>query len=127
MRIPTGQRRTICLWGGQGLTVRSNNPCVLPNDGFGENMSQADGVRRLSLLGQVAGTARLEVSQGGNLWISLQVDVCSAGVTPYDGGKGSVAKDDEYLPRYPGNAETDGSSQGFHRHCSITSRRDRHA
>ena len=104
MRIPTGQRRTICLWGGQGLTVRSNNPCVLPNDGFGENMSRPDGVRRLSLLGQVPGTARLEVSQSGNLWISLQVDVGSAGLTPYNGGKGSVAKDAEYLPRYPGNA-----------------------
>ncbi len=104
MRIPTGQRRTICLWGGQGLTVRSNNPCVLPNDGFGENMSRPDGVRRFSLLGQVPGTARLEVSQSGNLWISLQVDVGSAALTSYDGGKGSVAKDAEYLPRYPGNA-----------------------
>jgi hypothetical protein len=33
--------------GGQNLQVRSNNPNVVPNDGFMETMSRSDGLRIL--------------------------------------------------------------------------------
>ncbi len=38
MRVLTGQRRQIGLWGGQNLDVQSNSPNVVPNDGFLENV-----------------------------------------------------------------------------------------
>jgi hypothetical protein len=75
MRILTNQRRTIGLWGGRDLSIRSNNPAVVPNDGFGETMTRADGVRMLSLLGKAPGTSLLETSSKGNRWCVLQVVV----------------------------------------------------
>ena len=76
MRVLTKQRRTIGLWGGQKLTVRSNNPNVIPNDGFTETATRADGLRYLSLLGQATGTALLEARQGNSSpWCTLQVEV----------------------------------------------------
>jgi hypothetical protein len=65
----------IGLWGGRDLAVRSNNPGVVPNDGFGETMSRADGTRMLSLFGKSAGTSLLETSLNGNRWCVLQVIV----------------------------------------------------
>lgn len=81
MRILTRQRRVIGLWGGQKLTVRSNNPTVVPNDGFAETASRADGLRMLSLLGQASGTTMLEARLGPNLWCSLQVVVGDVDLT----------------------------------------------
>lgn len=82
MRILTRQRRVIGLWGGTELTVRSNNPSVVPNDGFGEMSSRPDGLRMLCLLGQSAGTSMLEARMGRNLWCSLQVVVVDVDLTP---------------------------------------------
>jgi hypothetical protein len=75
MRILTKQRRLIGLWGGQHLNIRSNSPAVVPNDGFGETASRADGIRMLSLLGQTVGAAILETRMGASQWCSLQVVV----------------------------------------------------
>lgn len=77
MRLPLNQRRTIMLWGGKDLTIRSNNPTVVPNDGFGENASRGDGLRCLSLLGRTPGTSMIEAGQGGSVWCTLQVQVAS--------------------------------------------------
>ncbi len=82
MRILTGQRRVIGLWGGQDLQVQSNNPSVVPNDGFEETASRADGLRMLSLLGKFPGTSMLECRLGGNLWCSLQVSVADVDLSP---------------------------------------------
>lgn len=81
MRILRGQRRAIGLWGGQNLTVRSNNPAVVPNDLFGETASRADGIRLLSLLGQTVGTTMLEARLGDSLWCGLQVGVVDVDLT----------------------------------------------
>ncbi len=81
MRILVSQRRDIVLWGGADLGVTSNNPSVVPNDGFQENMSRSDGLRYLSLLGRTPGTTMLEASQGGAVWCSLQVQVGQADLT----------------------------------------------
>jgi len=81
MRILTRQRRVVGLWGGQDLTVRSNNPTVVPNDGFAETITRADGLRLLSLLGQATGTTMLETRLGSNLWCSLQVVVVDVDLT----------------------------------------------
>jgi hypothetical protein len=73
MQVPRGARKSIALYGGKGLWVKSNNPDVLPNDGFRE---ESDGeLRILSLLGRGDGTSMLEVGQGPQPWISLQVQV----------------------------------------------------
>lgn len=87
MRILTGQRREIGLWGGQELDVRSNNPNVVPNDGFMENASRSDGLRILSLLGKSTGTAMIETRLDGNLWCTLQIQVADVDLSlnpPHD-------------------------------------------
>lgn len=81
MRILTGQRRDIGLWGGQALDVRSNNTNVVPNDGFQETMTRTDGARMLSLLGKSPGTAMIETRLTGNLWCTLQVQVVDVDLT----------------------------------------------
>lgn len=81
MRVLTGQRRVIGLWGGQNLQVRSNNPTVVPNDGFMESMSRSDGLRILTLSGKTPGVSMLECRLDGNLWCSLQVVVVDADLT----------------------------------------------
>ncbi|HKQ70774.1 MAG TPA: hypothetical protein VJT73_15615 [Polyangiaceae bacterium] len=81
MRILTGQRRDVILWGGTSLTVTSNNPSVVPNDGFQESASRSDGLRRLGLLGKKPGTAMLEAKMGGSIWCSLQVQVGDVDLT----------------------------------------------
>jgi hypothetical protein len=75
LQIPVGQRREILLSGGQTLTVTSNNPGVVPNDGFRENICRADGLRSLSLLGQQPGTSLVEARRDGNLSATVQVRV----------------------------------------------------
>src|SRR5215472_8706604 len=81
MRILTGQRRDIGLWGGQALDVRSNNTNVVPNDGFQEAMTRTDGLRMLSLLGKTPGTAMIETRMSGNLWCTLQVQVVDVDIS----------------------------------------------
>lgn len=66
MRIPAQRRRTIGQYGGQLLAVRSSNPVIVPNDGFGETQCRVEGLRFLSLLGQAAGTTVIEARQGSN-------------------------------------------------------------
>jgi hypothetical protein len=77
MQIPVGERRTVALWGGDGLTIRSNNPSVVPNDNFAETAD--NDVRILSLFGGSTGTSLLEVGTGGAVWIILQVQVGAVG------------------------------------------------
>ena len=91
MRVLTGQRREIGLWGGQELEVRSNNSNVVPNDGFLETSSRADGLRMLSLLGKSPGISMLETRLKGNLWCTLQVVVADADLTA------SPPRDDRHL------------------------------
>lgn len=76
IQIPQGQTREIALWGGAGLWIKSNNPGVLPNDGFKERPSGA--LRILKLSGRSLGTSMLEVGQGASKWIALQVQVVGA-------------------------------------------------
>lgn len=61
------------LWGGAGLTVRSNNPTVVANP-VPERAS--GGLRVFRLKGLSPGTTMLEAGpQGGAPWVSLQVRV----------------------------------------------------
>ncbi len=73
MQVPLGGTRDIALWGGAGLTVWSNNPTVVPNNGFGEQPSGE--LRILTLSGKSLGTSMLEAGQQGNVWTSVQVQV----------------------------------------------------
>jgi len=83
MRILTRQRRVIGLWGGQQLAVRSNNPNIVPNDGFGESQTRADGLRLLNLLGQSPGTAMIEARLGASApWCTLQAVIVDVDITP---------------------------------------------
>jgi len=75
MQVPEGSSRPIALWGGDGLTVRSNNPAVLPNS-FSERAS--GDLRILNLTGAAVGTSMLEAGRGNRVWISLQVQVVAA-------------------------------------------------
>jgi hypothetical protein len=103
MRILVNQRRKVVLWGGMNLTVKSNNPLVVPNDAFQEDMSPANGLRYLSLLGKGAGTTMLEASLGTGVWCALQVHVGDVDLTanpvpmepfkfdiPFDHGPGGL-------------------------------------
>ena len=96
MRILTGQRRVIGLWGGAALEVNSNNPGVVPNDGFLVNASRADGIQMLSLLGKAPGPAMLETRLNGNPWCSLQMHVVDADIL-----SGNPPRDDRKLQLAP--------------------------
>jgi hypothetical protein len=73
MQIPVGATKTIALWGGTGWSVRSNNPGVVPNDGFSEKVK--GDIRLLTLTGSSNGTSLLEAGTGGAVWIRLQIQV----------------------------------------------------
>src|SRR6188768_1961460 len=90
IQIPVGQRREVVLWGGVGLAVSSNNPAVVPNDGFREIMSRGDGLRTLSLLGHTTGTSILEAKMGSATWCALQVQVGTATLADTDGSSGDL-------------------------------------
>ncbi|HXU81716.1 MAG TPA: hypothetical protein VN914_09995 [Polyangia bacterium] len=72
MQVPLGGARAIALWGGGDLTVRSNNPGVVPNE-FGERSS--GDLRLLTLKGRSPGTSMLEAGVGGQVWTYVQVQV----------------------------------------------------
>jgi hypothetical protein len=76
MQIPSGQSRGIAIWGANGLWARSNNPPVVPNDGF--KARTLGDLRILTLVGASPGTSMLEVGDGPKAWISLQVQVVGA-------------------------------------------------
>src|SRR5262249_13571519 len=77
MQVPLFRPGTIALFDGteDGLLIRSNNPDVVPNDGFGERKDGAN--RILTLYGQRTGTSLIEVraTKNGPLWSVLQVQV----------------------------------------------------
>lgn len=75
MQVPLGSSRAIALSGGAGLSVRSNNPGVVPNT-FSETLN--GNFRVLTLSGGSVGTSMLEVGPGNDVWISLQVQVVAA-------------------------------------------------
>jgi GH24 family phage-related lysozyme (muramidase) len=72
MQIPVGGTRSIALYGGAGLKVTSNNPTVVA-DNFTDR--QSGDLRVLTLSGGTLGTSMLEVRQGAQLWLALQVQV----------------------------------------------------
>ena len=76
MQVPVSGTRAIALWGGAGLWVRSNNPGVVPNNGFGER--QSGDLRILTMTGRTLGTSMLEVGKDQGVWIALQVQVVPA-------------------------------------------------
>ncbi|WP_437277899.1 hypothetical protein WME90_42805 [Sorangium sp. So ce375] len=68
-----GQGAEVALWGGAGLSVRSNNPGVIANP-IAERTSGEFRVFRLK--GLTMGATMLEASPGsGPPWVSLQVQV----------------------------------------------------
>lgn len=79
IQIPVGQSREVAVWGGAGLWIKSNNPAVVPNDGF--KARNSGDLKILALNGRSLGTSMLEVGDGPNLWISLQVQVVVASAT----------------------------------------------
>jgi hypothetical protein len=77
MQIQVGQTRDVALWGGQNLDVASNNPNVVPNNGFASRM---DGdTKLLTLSGARIGTSMLTAGVGDNVWVTLQVQVTADG------------------------------------------------
>src|SRR5262245_25513586 len=73
MRLPVQMTCDIALYGGMFLSIKSNNPTVVPNDGFKERVS--GDLRILTMTGLTAGTAMLEASELGSVKVSLQVRV----------------------------------------------------
>lgn len=73
MQVPLGSTRAVALWGGANLWIRSNNPDVVPNDGF-KTESNGD-VQILTLAGLSLGTSMLEAGQGEAVWATVQVQV----------------------------------------------------
>lgn len=115
MTILTGQQRQILVWGGQKLTVRSNNPNVVPNDGFAESQSRADGLRLLTLTGKAPGTSMLEATLNSALWVALQVnvvDVDLSGNPPKDDRNFAGALSNQFAPLGPAPA-LDVASMGL--------------
>lgn len=73
MRVQVGKDADVALWGGSGLTVRSNAEGVVANP-LPERT--ADGMRVFRLHGGRVGTTMLEARMGtGGAWASLQVQV----------------------------------------------------
>jgi hypothetical protein len=58
MQIPLGKKLTIALCGGAGWSINSNNPAVVPNDGFDETASGA--LRLLTLSGLFGASSQQE-------------------------------------------------------------------
>jgi hypothetical protein len=76
-QIAVGTERTVALWGGAGLFVRSNNPAVVPTPTPAKETKSGD-LRILHFSGMALGTSMLEVGQGTQVWASLQVQVVQA-------------------------------------------------
>lgn len=78
LRIPLGEYRDIALYGGQSLTVTSNNPNVMPSVSEIEMVRSDRRTFRLTPGGE--GTTMVETKDaGGGLWVVLQVQCESNG------------------------------------------------
>jgi len=78
MKVPVFGMRQIVLYDGtpgNALSVTSKNTSVIPNDGFREFQIGAN--RYLTFYGASTGKSTIEVSQGKNFWISIEVAVTS--------------------------------------------------
>ncbi len=79
VQVPLGGTLDVALCSATGLWVRSNNPAVVPNNGFRERLVGGD--RVLTLSGNSLGTTMLESGEGSAKWVSLQVQVVSSSST----------------------------------------------
>ena len=75
VQIPLRSKRTVTLWGGDGLKVKSNNPVVVPNEPSGEvkELAPSGDLRIFELFGASEGGSFIDVwGRDGAFWIRLQ-------------------------------------------------------
>jgi hypothetical protein len=87
-QIPLGSKRTVALWGGGGLKVKSNNPGVVPNEPSGEvkELAPSGDLRIFELFGAREGGSFIDVwGRDGAFWIRLQALVAALATTSQAG------------------------------------------
>jgi hypothetical protein len=80
VRVPLKSTRSVALWGGDGLKVRSNNPGVVLNEPTGEvkELAPSGDLRIFELFGASEGGSFIDVwGSDGAFWIRLQALVAA--------------------------------------------------